>query len=258
MTAFNLSRRGALFALAALTTTPAIALPESVDAANRLWIERQALIVLLRESSAAYDAASAQLPAWVRSGHRSIDQHGNPCGDTCPWPLDEAVTPPTIEGAWRVARPSISDCQEEFDFQVRVSGATGKYRERCRATMRRNIRAIVARLRERKRIYEQLGLIELDQQMTETCNLIVAVERKFDDLPPLPNIMAARLLVGMVDDCSMADYASGNGYCGTMAMALTALSGLLPALPAGVIRDHVAFFVSNPELPLSAMPFAAI
>jgi hypothetical protein len=124
--------------------------------------------------------------------------------------------------------------------------------------MRRKIRAIVARLRERKRLYEQLGLTQLDQQMTETCNLMVAVERKFDDLPPLPNVMAARLLVGVVDDCCMADYASGNGHRGTMAMALKALSGLLPALPAGVIRDHVAFFVGNPKLPLSEMPFAAI
>jgi hypothetical protein len=40
-----------------------------------------------------------------------------------------------------------------------------------------------------------------------------------------------------------------------MAMALVALKGLSPNL-SGLIRDHAAFFVANPELPLSGMPFA--
>jgi hypothetical protein len=40
-----------------------------------------------------------------------------------------------------------------------------------------------------------------------------------------------------------------------MAMALVALRGLLPDL-SGLIRDHAAFFVSNPELPLREMMFA--
>jgi hypothetical protein len=38
-------------------------------------------------------------------------------------------------------------------------------------------------------------------------------------------------------------------------MALVALKGLLPNL-SGLIRDHVAFYVANPELPLFGMPFA--
>ena len=42
-----------------------------------------------------------------------------------------------------------------------------------------------------------------------------------------------------------------------MAMALVALRGLLPDL-SGLIRDHAALFVSDPGLPLAAMPFAAV
>jgi hypothetical protein len=42
-----------------------------------------------------------------------------------------------------------------------------------------------------------------------------------------------------------------------MAMALVALRGLLPSL-SGLIREHAALFVSNPTLPLSAMPFAPV
>jgi len=42
-----------------------------------------------------------------------------------------------------------------------------------------------------------------------------------------------------------------------MAMALVALRGLLPDL-SSTIRDHAAFFVGNPTLPLSAMPFAPV
>jgi hypothetical protein len=35
------------------------------------------------------------------------------------------------------------------------------------------------------------------------------------------------------------------------------MTNVLPSL-SGMIRDHAALFVSNPELPLSAMPFASV
>jgi hypothetical protein len=57
-------------------------------------------------------------------------------------------------------------------------------------------------------------------------------------------------------DCQQDAIASGHGYCGIMAMALVALRGLLPSL-SGMIREHAAFFVDNPGLPLRGMPFNA-
>ena len=122
--------------------------------------------------------------------------------------------------------------------------------------MRRSIKAIVARLRERKRLYDELNLNELDRQMTAACNAMLAVEEAIGELEQAPNVVAAQLLAGLSNDCDRTSYATGNGYCGTMAMALVALRGLLPGL-SGMIRDHAAFFVSNPSLPLSAMVFAA-
>src|ERR1700722_14578645 len=106
MTGINISRRGALGALAAFTAAPAIALPTPIDKASDLWADRQAKVDLLARLSADYDTARAKLPAWAQPGHRSIDQDGSPCGEICNWPLDETVTPPPFN-AWRVVRPSI-------------------------------------------------------------------------------------------------------------------------------------------------------
>jgi hypothetical protein len=65
------------------------------------------------------------------------------------------------------------------------------------------------------------------------------------------------VLAGVCDNCSRSDFAEGNGYCGTMAVALVSLRGLLPGL-SGLIREHAALMVDNPTLPLSAMPFAPV
>jgi hypothetical protein len=255
----GLSRRGVVAALAAALAAPPvqIALASSPDTiALARWSERQTAVERLRNLSAAYDTAAAKLPAWAQPGPDRIDQDGNPCGDPVGWPLDTSITPPPL--GWRVVRPSISECKEQFDFQVRVFGASGKYREICRAAMRRNIRAIVARLRDRDRLRDELGLTELNRQMEVTTAAILAAEdyfRERDD--ETPNIVAGRLLIGLGYDCDQSSYASGQGYCGTMAMAIVALKGLLPNL-SGLIRDHVAFYVANPELPLCGMPFAAV
>jgi hypothetical protein len=57
-----------------------------------------------------------------------------------------------------------------------------------------------------------------------------------------PNIVAARIMIGLTNDCQMA-------------IALVVARGLVPSL-SGLIREHAAFFVANPALPLSGMPFA--
>jgi hypothetical protein len=43
----------------------------------------------------------------------------------------------------------------------------------------------------------------------------------------------------------------------TFEVAFIALRGLLPSL-SGLIREHTAFLVENPTLPLSEMPFAPV
>jgi hypothetical protein len=187
--------------------------------------------------SAAYTEAHAKLPAWARPGHRSIDQDGNPCGEICNWPLDETVTLPPLN-AWRVVRPSIWDAKENFDFGVRVFHWTGKHRAAQRATMRRTVRDIIGRLRERSRLRNELGLTELNRQIEATTDAEIEAEDFFlecDD--ETPNIVAARLMIGLTNDCQKDAIAEGNGYCGTMAMALVALKGLLPNLSGLILRS---------------------
>jgi hypothetical protein len=255
MSISNLSRRGLLGAIAAFTAAPAIALPAPVDAANVLWAERQRLVDRLLHLSRDYGAAHAKLPAWAVSGPERLDASGNFCGNHVAWPLAEDLTPPSI--GERIVRPSIYQEKENFEFAVRVFGSTPAFRKKRRAAMLRNIKAILVRLRERKRLYTELGLYRIDREMSDSCIAMCEAEDAIRDLPAAPNVVAASLLAGLSNDCNRSDFAEGNGYCGTMAMALVALRGLLPNL-TGAIRDDAALFVSNPTLPLSAMPFAPL
>ena len=254
MSISNLSRRGLLGAIAAFTAAPAIALPAPVDAANVIWAERQRLVDRLLHLSRDYGAAHAKLPAWAVSGPERLDASGNFCGNHVAWPLAEDLTPPSI--GERIVRPSIYQEKENFEFAVRVFGSTPAFRKKRRAAMLRNIKAIL-RLRERKRLYTELGLYRIDREMSDSCIAMCEAEDAIRDLPAAPNVVAASLLAGLSNDCNRSDFAEGNGYCGTMAMALVALRGLLPNL-TGAIRDDAALFVSNPTLPLSAMPFAPL
>ena len=122
--------------------------------------------------------------------------------------------------------------------------------------MRRKIRTIVGRLRERRRLFDQLGLTELNRQIEATTDAIVETEAQLFELSGRPNVSAAHLMMEVCQNCGLEDFAGGSGYSGGMAIAAMGLKALLPNL-SGLIRDHVAFFVSNPELPLSATPFAA-
>jgi hypothetical protein len=255
MTDVGMSRRGALGALVAFTAAPAIALPAPVDAANALWAERQKYVERLAQLSNESTQAHDKLPAWAMSGPERLDESGNFCGSDVSWPLMEDLTPPNM--GERIVRPSIYQAKEHFDFAVSVFASSPQTRENCRATMRRNIKAIVARLRERKRLYAELGLDRIDREMNDTCTAMCEVEDAIGELEQSPNVVAAQLLASLGDDCDRTSYASGNGYCGTMAMGLVALRGLLPSL-SGLIREHAALFVSNPTLPLSAMPFAPV
>jgi hypothetical protein len=123
--------------------------------------------------------------------------------------------------------------------------------------MRRNIKAIVARLRERKRLYTELGLCDLDQAISDTCIALCELEDTIDTLTPSPNVIVANVLAGLGTYCSRSSFAQGSGYCGTMATAFVALRGLLPGL-SGLIGEHAALLVNNPTLLLSAMPFAPV
>lgn len=239
---------------------PAEPEPAHFNAALHFWEERQQHVEALNALVAAYNAANDLLPDWAKSGPRLIDHEGRFCGADTGWPLDTSVMPPK-EGSYRVVRPSTFDAKRDFDFFVDVFGCPDSphypaMRAKARANMRRRILQVVARLRERARLYDQLRLIELDRQITAESLRIVAAEDALRDLHSTPDKAAALLMAQLGIECDDSAFASGNGYDGTMAMAATALEALLPNL-SGTIRDHAAFFVANSALPFSQMPFRA-
>ena len=260
---------GTALALAAIPPAQAAASPVTAPSraeanpALSLWHERQRHVEALRPLVVAYNEASEQLPEWARPGHRMIDHEGKPCGELTGWPLDLTITPPAHEGNYRVVRPSIHDAKRDFDFFMRTSGSPGSpgyeaLRAKVRQNMRQRIRTIVARLRERHRIYEELRLYALGDEIQTECELIFDAELALEGLDdPSPDKFAARLMAQLTQDCNRDAVASGNGYCATAAMAATALEALLPSLSDGLIREHAAFFVANRTAPFSAMPFRA-
>jgi hypothetical protein len=81
--------------------------------------------------------------------------------------------------------------------------------------MRRDIRAIAARLRERDRLRDELGLNDLSQRMEVIVDAIVQAEDFFNESSDeTPNIVAARLMIGLTNDCQQDEIAAGNGYSG--------------------------------------------
>lgn len=249
---------------AALTASSPVlpALADALDAspnqALQLWHERQRHVEALRPLVSAYNEASERMPDWAKPGHRYLDHEGRLCGEEWNWPLDPTVTPPTHEGVYREVRPSIYGVKRDFESFMRQCGnPSSSFRASARKKMRQRIRAIVARLREKERIEEELGLTALSDEIETLCQLIGNAEWALEDLDPSPDTFAARLMAQLSQDCSRDAVASGNGYCTTAAMALTALEALLPALSPGLIRDHATFFVENRTAPFSAMPFSA-
>jgi hypothetical protein len=254
MMASNLSRRGALGALAAFTAAPAIALPAPADTADILWAERQKHVERIALFCAEYDAADAKLPAWARSGPERIDANGNFCGHIVAWPLVEDLTPPSV--GKRIVRPSIYQAKENFDFAVRVFGSTPAFRARCRAAMRRNIKAITARLRTRHQLHVELGLDRIDREMSDTCHRNVrSGGRNWRVNSPMSSPQC--YLRWSATTVAVQTLRKATVTVGPWRWPWFPCGGCLPGL-SGLTREHAALLVENPTLPLSEMPFAPV
>lgn len=245
--------------------TPPVFLPisslvEPFSAAVQLWEDRQRYVEAYRVQRRAFNAAYRHYPEWAKGGPRLIDDAGNLVGDETGYPLDISVEPPKRPGHYRVARPSLYDVKNDFEVYCRtiLSGPSSHNYEPCRARararMRERMRPIIARLRERKRLSEELGLNRIDDELVALVDQIGEVEKQIAGLHDSADRTAALIMVQVEAECMVGDFTQGPGYSGTMAMAHLALNSLLPQL-SGVIREHADFFVSNPTLPACRMPF---
>ena len=66
--------------------------------------------------------------------------------------------------------------------------------------MRRSINAIVARLRDRKRLYAELGLDRIDREMSDACTAMCEAKDAIGELEQSPNVVAAQLLASLGND----------------------------------------------------------
>ena len=200
----NLSRRGALGALIALTTAPAIALPAPADTANALWAQRKTTLSGCRNLPPNTMRRMPSYRLGLCQGSNVLTRTATFAVPIVAGPSQEDLTPPSV--GERIVRPSIHQAKENFEFAVRVFGSTPAFRKHCRANMRRNIRAIVAQLRERDRLYTELGLIDLDRAMSDTCTALCESEDKIDALEQSPNVIAASLLAGVNRRSNLTPY----------------------------------------------------
>ena len=121
----NLSRRGALGALVAFTTAPAIALPAPADPTNALWAERQNHVERLAQLCAEYSVAHDKLPAWALPGLERIDANGDFCGELRAWPLVEDLTPPSV--GERIVRPSVHQAKKTSNLRSGCSARRPRF-----------------------------------------------------------------------------------------------------------------------------------
>ncbi|MBM7483350.1 hypothetical protein ACVWWI_003334 [Bradyrhizobium sp. USDA 3686] len=239
---------------------PTASMAASFNSAVQLWEDRQSCVETYRVYSRAFKAAYRRYPEWAKGGPRMIDHAGNLVGDETGYPLDTSVKPPERPGHCRVARPSPHDVKSDFEVYCRtiLGGPSSHNYEACRAKararMRERMRPIIARLRERRRISEDLGLNRIEHELIALVDKIGGVERQIVMLHDSADRTAALIMAQVEAECMVGDYADGPGYCGTMAMAHLALRSLLPQLSA-VIHEHADFFVSNPTLAACRMPF---
>jgi hypothetical protein len=158
------------------------------------WAERQVLVERLRAIHREIEDARAKLPAWANYGFNRIDQNGQPCGAYVGWPLNTEIIPP--KSGECIVRPSTYDCRRDFALAVQTFGLEGAERANARAHMRRSIRGIVARLRERDRLHDAVGLSRLEPESVAVCDALFDKEAFFRDEydHETPNILAGRIM----------------------------------------------------------------
>ncbi|MET4493490.1 hypothetical protein [Bradyrhizobium sp. LA7.1] len=249
------------FGAAPFLHLPALPGPSVFNAAEDAWETRQRHIDDLARLVSITKGLSECLPNWAKEGPRSINGAGEFSQETSAWPEIENVGLPPFPSAWRVIRPSPFEVKADFEQYVRIFGQPSSagyqaFRENARAKMRARMRTIVARLRERRRLQEEIGLAAAERGIGLAIDGIVAADSALQYLQDSPDKRAAIIMMRVSDDCERIATIEGDFQCATMFIAAIALEQMLPDL-SGLIQEHASFFVSNPTVPLAEMPFAA-
>lgn len=229
------------------------------NAAVDAWEERQRNIGIMAELYPVLVRLNGELPRWANNGPRSINGEGEWSADNSGWPEAEHYELPPISYAWRTVRVSPYDVRSDYKTRLRMLGnPEGKnyaaWRATARAQMRQRMRVVIRRVREQRRLLEELGIAAVERRIGAAVDGLIEVENTIRELHESADRTAALIMANVDDNCQPAASIAGDDRDATMEIAAVALKLLLPEL-SGLIREHAQFFVSSPTTPLREMPF---
>ena len=230
-----------------LTTAAVVAdseRPTSVDhELEEAWQRRIDLCLELQAVSKLHDEAHERLPEWAKPGHECIDSSGIGRGRQVGWPAAEDAAPPTVEGIWRLVRPSPLTVRDEYSRQVRIFADDGPERARFRAQYRAKMRKVIARIRQQDEVQQQVGYVELGHKCDQLCEKVVEIERWIEGRlgAGRPDVLAAALLI----DLTTADGDAAN--CDEVQKrTLDTLRTIYPQL-SGLIKRATGALLNSPQ-----------
>jgi hypothetical protein len=233
--------RSMLAAGALALPTAAISAPPGEDAVLALWERRDALRDRIAEADALLDQAQARLPWWAASGERYLHRDGSLSGGNVGWPAIQGLEPPTMEGAYRTARPGPHDIRRDYQCQQRIWGT-----EATRPQYRRHWRDLIARLRAQRSEREKAGVTQASALCEELDEVRIDLNDAIETLPlTTPSTLAARVLIkanyAIYGNRTFAEIDAGE-------IAFLVLEYLRPNL-SGMLRAHVDEIIDNPDKP---------
>jgi hypothetical protein len=152
----------------------------------------------------------------------------------------------------RCVRPQPQTIKALFDWCAKNDGAN---RILHRQDYRNHMRALVQRMRQKRKIERDLGISATEERTERLIKFIVDCEKEIENLHPTPTVMAAAILY------SVTQHALGmesiyDAKSGAIHIADEMLRLLRPHVIAGSVSDAVAEFMDNPDRPIAYMSFA--
>lgn len=217
-----------------------------------LWRERVDLIREGRRLSQAGKKAQAALPWWAASGPSMIDHEGKHVGFVSGWPARQNATPAAAPGETLRLRVCPYDIAADYRQRVALHPET---RPAARAAYRQAMREYIA-LRRAQRAEE--ARVNLPALNAASELYVERMDANHDAILEAagtsPNGLAARLMLSLALGAIVSEGVEEQEpqWC----LIVDVLRSLEPQT-SGIVREHVAALLADPEAPLRDLPFVA-
>ncbi len=252
----GLARRSFLTALAvtvplaATVATPALAaVGASRSKIDELYEERTELAARSRLLQEQLRAATASMPWWAQAGHEYLRGDVTWTGGIVGWPaIDDDRKPSQPTRTYMVQkRPSPHTILKDFEFDLRFFGE--ERRPEIRATYRRRMRELVARLRRQRDEEAKAGLAAISAQLDTLGERLSELDEQIEELDVSGADAAQKAAAVILVTALYAHWRNDDHFGDTS--TLVALRELL----SGQIREHVDYVIDHPDHEMWAMPF---